>query len=141
VDLTLAPGILDEVIEHARAAYPREACGLIAGPKPASGASGGQGTRFIPMANIAQSAAEFDMDPADLIKVLRDLRNAGEALAAIYHSHPHGPPHLSAEDIRQAYYPEAAHLIVCLSPPERPQIAAFRIVDGEVLEIGVHAIV
>ena len=93
------------------------------------------------MANVAQSAAEFEMDPAELIKIVRDLRNAGEELAAIFHSHPHGPPHLSRMDIQRAYYPEAAHLIVCLAELERPQVAAFRIVDGEVLEIEVHAIV
>ena len=97
--------------------------------------------RFIPMANVAQSAAEFEMDPADLIKILRDLRNAGEELVAIYHSHPHGPPHLSSMDVERAYYPEAAHLVVCLADLERPQAAAFRIVDGEVLEIELHAIV
>src|SRR5436190_4642025 len=127
VNLTLAPGILDEVIDHARTAYPKEACGLIAGPKPAPGARGGAGSRFIAMTNIAQSAAEFEMDPAELIKTLRDLRNAEEDLIAIYHSHPHGPPHLSNMDIQRAYYPEAAHLIVSLADAERPQVAAFRI--------------
>jgi len=141
VNLTLAPGILKEVIEHAKAAYPTEACGLIAGPRSAPGARGGEGRRFIPMANVAQNAAEFEMDPGDLIKILRDLRNAGEELAAIYHSHPHGPTHLSAMDIQRAYYPEAAHLIVGLAELENPQVAAFRIVNGEVLEIEVHAIV
>ena len=141
MNLRLAPGILEEVIEHAKAAYPKEACGLIAGPRPAPSAPGGEGRRFIPMANVAGSAAEFEMDPADLIKTLRDLRNAGEELVAIYHSHPHGPPHLSSLDIDRAYYPEAAHLVVCLAEPERPQVAAFRIVDGEVLDIEVHAIV
>ena len=141
MNLTLAPGVLDEVIEHAKAAYPTEACGLIAGPRPTPAARGGEGRRFIPMANVAQSAAEFEMDPAELIKILRDLRNAGEELAAIFHSHPHGPLHLSRMDIERAYYPEAAHLIVCLTQLERPQAAAFRIIDGEVLEIELRAIV
>ena len=141
MNLTLAPGILEQVIEHAKAAYPKEACGLIAGPRPAPGAPAGEGRRFIPMPNVAQSAAEFEMDPAELIKILRDLPDAGEKLVAIYHSHPHGPPHLSGLDIKRAYYPEAAHLIVCLAELERPQVAAFRIVDGEALEIEVHAIV
>ena len=149
--LTLAPGILDEIVEHAKSCYPAEGCGLIAGSAASmSGANASAiarshqvvtGIRFIPMANVAESMAEFEMDPAELIKVLKDLRNAGEQLVAIYHSHPHGPARPSKTDIQRAYYPEAAHLIVSLAERERPRVAGFRIIDGEILEIEVHAIV
>ena len=136
LNLVLSPGILEEVINHAKASYPREACGLIAGTKPSLA-----GGRFIPMANVVKSASEFEMDPAELINTLRDLRHAGEELIAICHSHPRGPAQPSKIDIQRAYYPEAAHLIVSLADPQSPRIAAFRIVNGEVLEIEVHAIV
>ncbi len=129
MNLTLAPGILDEVIEHAKACYPREGCGLLTA------------TRFIPVANIAPGATEFEMDPAELIPALRDLRDAGQELTGIYHSHPHGPARLSKTDIDRAYYPEAAYLIVSLAEPECPRVAAFRIANGEALEIELHAIV
>ena len=81
------------------------------------------------------------MEPAELIKVLRDLRTAGEELVAIYHSHPHGPLRPSKMDIDRAYYPETAHLIVSLAEREHPRVAAFRIANGEALEIELHAIV
>ena len=136
MNLTLRPGILEEVIQDAKAAYPREGCGLIAGLKLSLG-----GTRFISMTNVAASAAEFEMDPAELVNVLRDLRNTGEELIGIYHSHPHGPAEPSRTDIERAYYPEAVHLIISLAKLEHPRAAAFRIMDGEVLEIEVHAIV
>ena len=129
MNLTLAPGILDEVVKHARSCYPREGCGLLTT------------NRFIPVTNIAESAAEFEMDPAELINALRDLRSAGKELAGIYHSHPHGPAHPSKVDVERAYYPEAAHLIVSLAEPERPQTLAFRIVGSEVLPVEVHVIV
>src|SRR5579884_2421549 len=128
-DLLLAPGILEEVVEHAKAAYPREGCGLISG------------ARFIPITNTSRSPSEFEMDPAELINTLRDFRNSGEELVAIYHSHPHGPAEPSKLDTQRAHYPEAAHLIVSLADPGNPQIRAFRILDGEVLQIEVHAIV
>ena len=124
------------MIGHAKSAYPQEGCGLIAGVRPSL-----IGVRLIPMTNIAQSAVEFEMDPAELIRTLRDLRGAGEELVAIYHSHPHGPARPSNMDVQQAHYPEAAHLIVSLADPEHPQVAGFRIVDGDVLDIEVHAIV
>jgi proteasome lid subunit RPN8/RPN11 len=136
LNLILSPGILDEVIWHAKSAYPKEGCGLIAGIAPSL-----VGVRLIPMTNIAESASEFEMDPAELTNTLRDLRNSGEELAAIYHSHPHGPARPSSSDIQRAKYPKAAHLIVSLADPERPQVAGFRIIDGEVLDIEVHAIV
>jgi len=133
VNLLLAPGLLGRVIEHAKANYPHEACGLLVGP--------GSAIRFIPMENILASSSAYEMDPGKLISTLRDLRSTGEDIQAIYHSHPHGPARPSKSDIERAYYPEAAHLIVSLADPERPQTAAFRIIAGEVIEIEVRAIV
>lgn len=127
---------MDEVIQHARTEYPREGCGLIVGNNAPL-----TGCRFIAMKNVAQSAAEFEMDPAELIDTFRELRNAGQELVAIYHSHPHGPARPSRTDVQRAHYPEAAHLIVSLEDPDHPKIAAFRIIDGEVLDIELHAIV
>jgi len=133
VKLVIAPGVLDRVIEHARTQHPQEACGLLVGH--------GSADRFIPMTNALASSTEYEIDPAQLIATLRDLRSSGEDLVAIYHSHPHGPAHPSKSDIERAYYPEAAYLIISLADPKHPQAAAFRIIDGEVLEIEVHAIV
>jgi [CysO sulfur-carrier protein]-S-L-cysteine hydrolase len=133
MNLTLAPGILEEVIQEARNAYPKEACGLLVGR--------GAGERFIPVKNIAAHPDQYEMDPAELIAVFRTLRETGKQLIAIVHSHPHGPAEPSKMDIERAHYPEAAHLIVSLAEPESPQAVAFRIVDGEVLPVEVHVIV
>ncbi len=135
MNLMLAAPVLEEVIGHARKCYPKEGCGLIAGSGPAHGA------RFIPMTNALDSETAFDMAPQELIEALRRLREKGEQLTAIYHSHPHGPARPSKRDIEQAYYPKSAYLIVSLADLDRPSVAAFRISDGEVIEIEVHAIV
>jgi proteasome lid subunit RPN8/RPN11 len=133
MELTLGPGILEEVIQHAKNAYPNEACGLLVGRTAAD--------RFIPMTNISADAREYEMDPAQLIKTLRALRETGENLISIFHSHPHGPADPSKTDVERSFYPEVAHLIVSLAELERPRAAAFRIIDGEVLPIELHAIV
>ena len=133
MNVNLASGLLEQVIENAKQCYPAEGCGLLVGR--------GTATRFIPVSNIRGSETEYEMDPAELIAGLRDARNSGEALIAIYHSHPRGPARPSTNDIQRAYYPEAAHLIVSLAEPERPRAAAFRIVEGEALEVEVHVIV
>jgi [CysO sulfur-carrier protein]-S-L-cysteine hydrolase len=134
MNLVLAPGILDQVTSHAQGAYPAEGCGLLVGLHSAV-------DRFIPMKNISPSEAHYEMDPGELISALRDLRNTGEDLLAIYHSHPRGPAQLSQTDIGRAYYPDAAHLIISLAEPESPQAAAFRIIDGAVFPVEVHVIV
>ena len=133
MELTLGPGILEEVIQHAKDAYPNEACGLLVGRTLAD--------RFIPMTNISSNSRAYEMDPAELITTLRTLRETGENLISIFHSHPQGPAELSKTDVDRSYYPEAAHLIVSLAELERPRAAAFRIVDGNVLPIELHAIV
>ena len=133
MDIELAPGILEEVIQLAKAAYPAEACALLVGYNTA--------IRCVPILNVANSPHRYEMDPSALIAALRDLRSTGERLIAIFHSHPHGPAEPSKADIEQAYYPEAAHLIVSLADLERPQAQGFRIIDGEALPIEVHVIV
>ena len=134
MSVTLGPGILEDVMEHARKAWPSEGCGLLVGRESAD--------RFIPMTNVAAAAGtQYEIDPADLIHTLRELRNSGEHLIAVYHSHPHGPAEPSRTDIDRAYYPEAAHLIVSLADLERPRAAAFRIIGEEALPVEVHVIV
>ena len=133
MNLQLSPGILEQVILHAKQAYPKEGCGLLVGR--------GAAERFIGMKNVAGSAGEFETDPAGLIHALRGLRDSGERLVAIYHSHPHGPAELSRKDIEQAYYPEAAQFLVSLADLEHPQCTAFRIIDGLPLPIELHVIV
>ena len=136
LDITLAPGILEQVIQHATDSLPAEACGLLVGRSI--------GSRFIPITNIADMATrarEYEMDASQLISTMRSLRDCGEQLIAIFHSHPHGPAEPSKTDVDRAYYPEAAHLIVSLAKPERPLAAGFRIIDGEAIPIEVHVIV
>lgn len=133
MQLQLAPGVLEQVIKDAKAAYPRESCGLLAGR--------GNAERLIPVKNIAASSSDYEMDPAELIQAFRELRQSGQELLAIYHSHPHGPAELSEKDIVQAYYPGAAQLVVSLADSGHPQCAAFRVIDGRAQAIELHAIV
>ena len=134
MNLVLSPGILDQMISHARASQPNEGCGLIAGKN-------GVADRLIPMENTLASPTAYEMAPAQLIAALRALRESGEELVAIYHSHPAGPSHPSSRDVDRAFYPEATHIIVSLERPESPVVRGFRIIDGESLEIDLRAIV
>jgi proteasome lid subunit RPN8/RPN11 len=134
LNLSFPPGLLEQIVAYARAGLPLESCGLLAG-------HGSSATQFISITNRLASAMEFDMDPTELIAALRALRTTGEKLLAIVHSHPRGPASPSAKDIERAWYPDVAHIIVSFASAETPQVRGFRILEGEVIEIELRAIV
>jgi len=134
VNLILNSGLLGAMVQHFQAQLPQEGCGILAG-------TGNVAARFIPITNRLASPTAFDMEPAELIAALRSVRENGERLLAIGHSHPAGPAQPSRRDIESAWYPEAAHVIVSLVSAEDPVARGFRIVDREVIEIELHVIV
>ena len=59
------------------------------------------------------------------------MRERGEELLAIYHSHPRSAePRPSETDVRLAYYPQATYFIIGLAGP-MPVMHAFRISERE----------
>ncbi|HYW91715.1 MAG TPA: M67 family metallopeptidase [Gammaproteobacteria bacterium] len=124
--LRLPRGLLESVLEHARTSPRREVCGLIARDR------NGRWRRY-PVDNVAdQPEVAFEMDPRQQIGAFRRMRERGETLLAIYHSHPDSPARPSARDLAAHRYPEALCLIVSLSEP-RPRPRAWRIgTDGAV---------
>ena len=103
-----------------------EICGLLS-------ATHGRAMRCIPVPNVAERPqCRFTMDPAHLIEAFRDMRQRGEELYAIYHSHPQGPGGPSSTDIEQAAYPDALYLIIALHGVEPPGLNAYRIRNGAV---------
>jgi len=134
MSLTLGPNLLNDMIAHAKNCLPEEACGLVVIRPP-------HDIRFLALPNSLRSETAYEIDPALLATTFRKLRDSGEELLAIFHSHPKGPAHPSKRDLEHAFYPEVAHIIVSLADPERPQARGFRIIDGEAFEIELHAIV
>jgi hypothetical protein len=59
------------------------------------------------------------------------MRERGEKLIAIYHSHPRAVnPHPSETDVRLAFYPSATYLIVGLGG-STPVVSAFQISEKD----------
>jgi proteasome lid subunit RPN8/RPN11 len=66
-----------------------------------------------------------------LFAAQRAMRDRGQHLLAIYHSHPRSnDPQPSETDVRLAYYPTAVYFIVGLSG-ELPCLRAFHISERE----------
>ncbi len=119
------------LLNQMQAAYPLEACGLLAGRE-------NKVAHLYPISNIRKSPVEYEMDPTEQLAAMMDLEDRGWELIGIYHSHPHGPQVPSPTDVAQAYYPEAAYIIVSLSGHDGPGVRAFTITSGEVGEIPIR---
>jgi len=126
VNIQLTRSQFEAIIAHAREASPQECCGLI------GGGSDGRAQTIYRARNVASDPlTSYEAAPEDLFAAQRAMRERGEQLLAIYHSHPRSAdPQPSATDVRLAYYPSAVYLIVGLGDPE-PCLRAFRIDERE----------
>jgi proteasome lid subunit RPN8/RPN11 len=127
--LEISRAILDQIVAHARADHPDEACGVVAGP-----AGGDRPERFIPMANAARSATFYEFDSADLLRLYRDMDDRDEVPVVVYHSHTATEAYPSRTDVAYASEPEAHYLLVSTRDPDREEIRSFRIIDGVITE-------
>jgi len=119
--------IRDQMVEHAVASLPNEACGLLAGRD-------GRVERFYPMANADRSRSTYRLDPKDHFQVFNEIEKKGWELAGIFHSHTHTEAYPSETDRQQAFYPDARHVLVSLADRSNPSLRAYTIVEGVVEE-------
>jgi len=126
-ELLISRGFADQMVTHCRACYPNEACGILAG-------TGNRVTRVYPMSNAEPTPVSYFMQPKEQLRVMKELRQEGLAMVAIFHSHPQSPAYPSVKDISLAFYPEALYVIVGLMNREAPAIKAYSIIDGVVKE-------
>lgn len=124
--ITLLGAHVEEMFAHAQASDPAECCGLV------GGAEDGRAKSVYRLRNVASnSLVAYESAPEDLFAAQRIMRERGEKLLGIYHSHPRASePEPSATDVRLAYYPSAIYFIIGLRGTE-PTLRAFRISERE----------
>lgn len=123
--ITLNSTHRQQIFAYALEAAPAECCGLIGG-------AGERASSLYPMRNVAANAAvAYEAAPEDLFAAQRQMRESGEQLLAIYHSHPRATePQPSETDVRLAYYPQAIYLIIGMAG-QQAVMRAFRISEAE----------
>ncbi len=90
------------------------------------------------MTNAERSPSFYVMDPQEQFRVMKEMREAGQELVGIYHSHTGSRAYPSATDVDLAYYPEAVYLIVSLLDRKNPAARGFRIREQKISEIAVN---
>lgn len=85
--------------------------------------------------NAEASPLRYTVHPQDQLRIMGEMDERGEDLAAIYHSHTASPAYPSQTDVNLAEnWPDPLYLICSIADPERPEVRAFAIRDGEVQE-------
>lgn len=124
--LEIPKRVLKAIERHAIEERPNEACGIITGIDFRS-------CRVRRMTNADPSPVSYFMEPVEQFRLFKELREAGEQMLSIYHSHPVSEAYPSSKDIELAFYPDVIYLIISLrhSPPV---IKGFTISEGTVTE-------
>jgi proteasome lid subunit RPN8/RPN11 len=135
--------IVDELLAHAREEAPNEACGLVGG-------ADGEARTLYRARNAEASPLRYNLDPKDQFRIMSEIEDRGEELAAIYHSHTASPAYPSQTDINLALmdrrengevvgqeplFPGVIYLIASLAEGEEP-LRGFRIDEDGVTEVG-----
>ncbi|MBI3771937.1 MAG: M67 family metallopeptidase [Gammaproteobacteria bacterium] len=127
--LTLPRPLVNTILAQAQHSPEAEICGLIGGKE-------GHAWHCYPVSNCAANPAQrYVMNPKGQIDTLRQMRECGEELVAIYHSHPHTAATPSLIDLQEAQYPDTPYLIISLNTQGVLEIAAFRLDKGTVSSI------
>lgn len=127
--LTISAELRAQILAHASADHPDEACGVIAGPEGSD-----RPERFIPMLNAERSPTFYRFDSLEQLRVWREMDDRGEEPVVIYHSHTATEAYPSRTDVSYASEPGAHYVLVSTRDPGREEFRSFRIVDGEVTE-------
>ncbi len=125
--IILPQAIHDEIIAHGLDGAPEEICGIISGVD-------NRATALVRARNEAENPImDYWVDPATLLRQF-EFEDRGEAMIAIYHTHPVDEAYPSATDARNAFYPDAAYLICSLLDPANPHIRAWRLLQEDLSE-------
>jgi proteasome lid subunit RPN8/RPN11 len=127
--LTISAELRADIVAHARADHPDEACGVIAGP-----AGSDRPERFIPMINAERSPTFYRFDSLEQLRVWREMDDRDEEPVVIYHSHTATEAYPSRTDISYAMEPGAHYVLVSTREPDADEFRSFRILDGVVTE-------
>jgi [CysO sulfur-carrier protein]-S-L-cysteine hydrolase len=127
------------MVAHARAEFPNEACGVVAGVE-------GAPLAVYPMRNAEASPVVYRFDEREQLRVFNEVEGKGWEILAFFHSHTHTEAYPSPTDRGQAHwtdpitmeevpaYPKTRYLILSLMKRNEPVLRAFRFEGGEPVE-------
>jgi proteasome lid subunit RPN8/RPN11 len=121
--------LASQLLHFAQQSPDIEVCGLV-------GCKNNEPTNCYPIDNSApESQNRFVLDAKQHIAAMKKMRENGEELFAIYHSHPTAPAYPSALDLEMANYENALYFIISLNIKGILELRAFRIENKAASEV------
>jgi len=134
-EISLPRKLTNQLLHLAQLSPDAEICGLIGAD------SNGMPLSCYPVDNSADTPKNrFLLDAGQQIAAMKQMRDKGENLFAIFHSHPDTPAVPSATDIEQAGYPDALHLIISLNTKGVLELRGFRIAGQHFKEVALNLV-
>lgn len=127
--MRISQSLIDEMVAHAREDLPNECCGMVGG-------AGGEATTVYRARNEFATPYSFRIDTGDQYRIMEvEMRDRGEELLAIYHSHTKTPAYPSQTDLNEAEkWPEPMYVIVSLQDVDEPAVNGFWLSDLKIAE-------
>jgi proteasome lid subunit RPN8/RPN11 len=141
--VSLRRDLYDRMVSHARAEFPIEACGVVAGRD-------GQALAVYPMRNAEASSFVYRFDEVEQLKVFSEVEEKGWEILAFFHSHTHTEAYPSPTDRSHAHwrdpvteeevpaYPDVRYMILSLKDWDEPDLRSFRFEGGQPVEEAVR---
>ena len=123
--IILKKEFLDLMVKQSKKEFPNEACGILAGRS-------GRVEKVYEMTNADKSPSTFFMDAKEQLKAIKDMRNSGLEMVAIYHSHVVSQAYPSSHDVELAFYPDVSYVILSLKEKDNPSVRSFKIKEGKI---------
>jgi proteasome lid subunit RPN8/RPN11 len=121
--------LANQLLHLAQQSPTLEICGLI-------GSQNGLAQHCYSIDNVAQHPQQhFLLDAKQQIAAMSKMRELGQDLFAIYHSHPTAPALPSSEDLALSAYPAALYLIMSLNTKGILEMRGFKINQDSAQEI------
>jgi release factor glutamine methyltransferase len=131
-EITIPRKLMQQLLHAAQETPDLEVCGLI-------GAENNIPCICYPIRNVSsQPQTRFQLDAKQQITTFKHMREQGETLFGIYHSHPTGPATPSKTDVQLSAYPEALHFIISLNTKGVLELRCFKIVHALTQEIALN---
>lgn len=126
--LTVGVAAYEDIIDHATATVPREACGILAGTRD-------EDRSHVETAHPTRNAADnprvsYRIEPRSQLALMDAIEAAGREVVGFYHSHPVGPPVPSTRDLEQAAWDDHHYVVVSVAA-SWPTFDAWRYTDRE----------
>jgi proteasome lid subunit RPN8/RPN11 len=120
--------LANQLLHQAQLSPSQEVCGLVG--------QRGEQCECYPIENVATDASVlFALNASEQLAAFKSMREKGQSLFAIYHSHPSSPPLPSQIDIEDANYRDALYLIISLNTKGVLEMRGFYLKAGQTEEV------